>query len=47
MNLNNFIVKAQESVMKAFETASSKGQQAVECAHLMKGVMNEAENLVQ
>jgi ATP-dependent Clp protease ATP-binding subunit ClpB len=45
MNLNNFTLKAQESVQNAFNIASSKGQQSVECAHLMKGVMNEAENI--
>jgi ATP-dependent Clp protease ATP-binding subunit ClpB len=47
MNLDNFTVKAQEAVMKAFNIAGSKGQQAVECAHIMKGVMSEAENIVQ
>jgi ATP-dependent Clp protease ATP-binding subunit ClpB len=45
MNLNNFTVKAQESVTKAFNIAESKGQQAVECAHLLKGIMNEAESI--
>jgi ATP-dependent Clp protease ATP-binding subunit ClpB len=45
MNLNNFTVKAQESVSKAFNIAEAKGQQAVECAHLLKGVMNEAESI--
>jgi len=45
MNLNNFTLKAQESVQKAFDIASSKGQQAVECAHILKGVMSEAENI--
>jgi ATP-dependent Clp protease ATP-binding subunit ClpB len=45
MNLNNFTLKAQESVQQAFNIASSKGQQAVECAHILQGVMNEAENI--
>ncbi len=45
MNLNNFTLKAQESVQKAFNIASAKGQQAVECAHILKGVMSEAENI--
>ena len=45
MNLNNFTLKAQESVQQAFNIASSKGQQAVECAHLLKGIMSEAENI--
>jgi ATP-dependent Clp protease ATP-binding subunit ClpB len=45
MNLNNFTLKAQESVQQAFNIATSKGQQAVECAHLLKGIMSEAENI--
>jgi ATP-dependent Clp protease ATP-binding subunit ClpB len=45
MNLNNFTLKAQESVQKAFNIASAKGQQAVECAHILKGVMSEAESI--
>ena len=45
MNLNNFTLKAQESVQKAFQIADSKGQQAVECAHLLHGVISEAENI--
>jgi ATP-dependent Clp protease ATP-binding subunit ClpB len=47
MNLSNFTVKAQESVTQAFNIAESKGQQAIECAHLLKGVISEAENIVQ
>jgi ATP-dependent Clp protease ATP-binding subunit ClpB len=45
MNLNNFTLKAQESVQKAFSIASSNGQQAVECAHILKGIMSEAESI--
>ncbi|HOO98482.1 MAG TPA: ATP-dependent chaperone ClpB [Bacteroidales bacterium] len=45
MNFNNFTLKAQESVQQAFNIASSKGQQAIECAHLLKGIMNEAESI--
>ncbi len=45
MNLNNFTLKAQESVEKAFNIAAAKGQQAVECAHILKGVMSEAESI--
>jgi ATP-dependent Clp protease ATP-binding subunit ClpB len=47
MNLNNFTIKAQESVEKAVNIASSKEHQAVECAHLMKGLLSEAESTVQ
>ncbi len=45
MNLNNFTLKAQESVQQAFTIAESKGQQAIECTHLMKGLMTESENI--
>jgi ATP-dependent Clp protease ATP-binding subunit ClpB len=45
MNLNNFTLKAQESVQKGFDIATAKGQQAVECAHILKGVMSEAESI--
>jgi ATP-dependent Clp protease ATP-binding subunit ClpB len=45
MNLSNFTLKAQESVEKAFSIAGAKGQQAVECAHILKGVMSEAESI--
>jgi ATP-dependent Clp protease ATP-binding subunit ClpB len=45
MNLSNFTLKAQESVQKAFNIANAKGQQAVECAHILKGVMSEAESI--
>ncbi len=45
MNFSNFTLKAQESVQKAFNIATGKGQQAVECSHLLKGIMNEAENI--
>ena len=45
MNLNNFTLKAQESVQQAFNIASSKGHQAVECAHILKGVISEAESI--
>ena len=45
MNLNNFTLKAQESIQQAFNIATSRGQQAVECAHLLQGVMSQAENI--
>jgi ATP-dependent Clp protease ATP-binding subunit ClpB len=45
MNLNNFTLKAQEAVQKSFQIADAKGQQAVECAHLLHGVISEAENI--
>jgi len=46
MNLNNFTLKAQESVQQAFNIADAKGQQAVECAHLLHGVISQAESII-
>ena len=45
MNLNNFTLKAQEAVQQAFTIAESKGHQAIECTHLMKGLMTQAEDI--
>ncbi len=45
MNLNNFTLKAQESIQQAFNIAAAKGQQAVECAHILKGVMTESDSI--
>ncbi len=45
MNFNNFTLKAQEAVRKAFSIAESKGQQSIECAHLLRGIMTEAESV--
>ncbi|MFN8240178.1 MAG: ATP-dependent chaperone ClpB [Bacteroidales bacterium] len=47
MNLNNYTVKAQESIMKGMEIAQSNDHQSVECAHLYKGLLSEAGNTVQ
>jgi len=46
MNFENFTIKAQESVQKAVTIASGKVQQAIECGHLLKGIMTEAESII-
>jgi ATP-dependent Clp protease ATP-binding subunit ClpB len=46
MKLDNFTVKAQESVMQGFNIVSAEGQQAVECAHIVKGLLSESESIV-
>lgn len=46
MDFENFTIKAQESVQKALAIAGSKGHQAIECGHLLKGIMTEAESIV-
>lgn len=47
MSFENFTIKAQESVQKAVDIVNGKGQQSVECAHLLKGILSEAENIVK
>src|SRR6056297_572101 len=46
MNLNNFTIKSQESIQKAFSIAEGYQNQAIETAHLFKGIMSEAQNIV-
>ncbi|HEY0669797.1 MAG TPA: ATP-dependent chaperone ClpB [Sphingobacteriaceae bacterium] len=46
MNLNNFTIKAQEAVQKASEIAVGNQQQAIETAHLLKGLLTVDENVV-
>ena len=46
MNLNNFTIKAQEAVQKASEIATGNQQQAIETAHLLKGLLTVDENVV-
>ena len=47
MNFNNFTIKSQEAIQKAFEITKSNGNQAIEPVHILKGVMNEGESLVK
>jgi len=46
MNLNKFTLKAREAVQQALELAQSQNNQAVEPAHILKGLMADAENVV-
>src|SRR5277367_2560272 len=46
MNFNNFTIKAQEAVQKASEIASGNQQQAIETAHLLKGLLLADENVI-
>lgn len=45
MNLNNFTIKSQEAIQQAFQIAQGNQQQAVEPAHLLRGLMHSAENV--
>ena len=46
MNLNNFTIKAQEAVQKASEIAAGNQQQAIETAHILKGLLTVDENVI-
>jgi ATP-dependent Clp protease ATP-binding subunit ClpB len=45
MNFNNFTIKAQEAVQQAIQITNGNNQQSVETAHLMKGLLSEAESI--
>lgn len=45
MNFNNFTIKSQEAVQKAVNLVRDYGQQAIEPAHLMMGVLDVGENV--
>ena len=46
MNLNKFTIKAQQAIQKAQEIVIGKGQQTIECTHLLKGILTEDENVI-
>jgi len=46
MNFNNFTIKAQESVQKAQEISQAHQNQAIETAHILKGILTVDENVV-
>ncbi len=46
MNFNNFTIKAQEAIQKASEIAAGNQQQAIEPAHILKGLITVDENVV-
>ncbi|GAB7086989.1 ATP-dependent chaperone ClpB [Marinifilum fragile] len=45
MNFNNFTIKSQQAIEKAFQIAQGNQQQAIETAHLLKGIFSEGENV--
>ena len=46
MNFNKFTIKAQEAIQEAVKQASSHGQQVIEPAHIMEGVLITNEQIV-
>ncbi len=47
MNLNKFTIKAQEAVQEAVNRVQRQGQQAVEPEHLLSGVLQVGEQVIQ
>lgn len=47
MNLNQFTIKAQETVQQAFKIADGMNHQAIETGHLLKGLMETEEGLTR
>ena len=45
MNFNNFTIKAQEAIQEAVNLVQTNGQQAIEPAHLMAGILKVGENV--
>ena len=45
MNFEKFTIKAQEAVQEAVNTAQMNGQQVIEPAHLLKGIMTKAKDV--
>ena len=45
MNFNNFTIKSQEAIQEAVRLTQNKGQQAIEPAHIMAGVLKIGENV--
>ena len=46
MNFNNFTIKSQEAVQKSIDLVREKGQQAIEPAHILWGLIAVGENIV-
>jgi ATP-dependent Clp protease ATP-binding subunit ClpB len=45
MNLNNYTIKSQEAIQQAVQLVTINGQQAIEPAHLLKGILEVDENV--
>ncbi len=46
MDFNNFTIKSQEAIQQAQQLAESLGQQSIEPAHILKGMMQVDENVI-
>lgn len=45
MNLNNFTLKSQEAVQHALQIVTNNGQQSIEPAHILKGILEVDETV--
>ncbi len=45
MNFNNFTIKSQEAVQQAQQIAQGYGNQQIENAHILKGILEVDENV--
>ncbi len=45
MNLNNYTIKSQEAIQQAVQLVSNNGQQSIEPAHILKGILEVDENV--
>lgn len=45
MNLNNYTIKSQEAIQQAVQISTNNGQQAIEPAHILKGILEVDENV--
>jgi len=45
MNLNNYTIKSQEAIQQAVQLTTANGQQAIEPAHILKGIIEVDENV--
>lgn len=45
MNLNNYTIKSQEAIQQAVQIVSANGQQTIEPAHLLKGILEVDESV--
>ena len=46
MNQNNLTIKSQEALQASQQIAQSNGQQSIEPAHLLKGILEVDENVI-
>jgi len=46
MNFEKFTIKAQEAIQRSRQLAEEREHQAIECGHLLKGIMEVDENVL-